>query len=96
MLVIRLLYTHNLQDFLNDNQDGFVTIYMIGLTAVLSGIYLDWRMALFGMYLLLSGVGMAWIDNNAMLISLIAAAAAVGIVVTLLIRHRGKPELSSD
>ena len=96
VLVIRLLYTHNLQDFLNDNQDGFVTIYMIGLTAVLSGIYLDWRMALFGMFLLLSGVGMAWIDNNAMLISLIAAAAAVGVVVTLLIRHRGKPELSSD
>lgn len=96
VLVIRLLYTHNLQDFLNDNQDGFVTVYMIALTAILSGIYMDWRMALFGIFLLLSGVGMAWIDNNAMLISVIAAAAALGVVVTLLIRHRGKPELSSD
>ncbi|MFZ1535904.1 MAG: hypothetical protein WAT23_00740 [Chromatiaceae bacterium] len=96
VLVIRLLYTHNLQDFLNDEQDGFVTIYVLGLTAILSGIYLDWRMALFGLFLLLSGVGMAWIDNNAVLISLIAAAAAVGFGVTLLFRLRGKSELSSD
>ncbi len=96
VLVIRLLYTHNLQDFLNDNQDGFVTIYMIGLASVLSGIYLDWRMALFGLFLLLSGVGMAWIDNNAMLITLIGGAAAVGVVISLLFRRRGKPELSSD
>jgi cytochrome b561 len=95
VLVIRLLYTHNLQDFLNDEQDGFVTIYVLGLTAILSGIYLDWRMALFGLFLLLSGFGMAWIDDNAMLISLIAAAAAVGVVVSLVFRRRGRPELSS-
>jgi len=96
VLVIRLLYTHDLQDFLNDEQDGFVTIYVLGLTAILSGIYLDWRMALFGIFLLLSGVGMAWIDDNAMLISLIAAAAAVGVAITLVFRRRGKPERSTD
>jgi hypothetical protein len=38
---------------------------------------------------------MAWIDDNAMLISLIAAAAAVGVVVSLVFRRRGRPELSS-
>ena len=96
VLVIRLLYTHDLQDFLNDEQDGFVTIYVLGLTAILSGIYLDWRMALFGIFLLLSGVGMAWIDDNAMLISLIAVAAAVGVAATLVFRRRGKPERSTD
>ncbi|MGB5735829.1 MAG: hypothetical protein WBM40_15445 [Thiohalocapsa sp.] len=96
VLVIRLLYTHDLQDFLNDEQDGFVTIYVLGLTAILSGIYLDWRMALFGIFLLLSGVGMAWIDDNAILISLIAVAAAVGVAATLVFRRRGKPERSTD
>jgi hypothetical protein len=95
VLVIQLLYTHNLQAFLNDEQDGFVTIYVLGLTAILSGIYLDWRMALFGIFLLLSGVGMAWIDDNAMLISLIAGAAAMAIGVTLVFRHRGRAKLSS-
>ena len=95
VLVIRLLYTHNLQDFLNDEQDGFVTIYVLGLTAILSGIYLDWRMAVFGLFLLLSGVSMAWIENNAMLLGLIAAAAAVGVAVTLVFRSRAKPERSS-
>jgi hypothetical protein len=95
VLVIRLLYTHDLQNFLNDEQSGFVTIYLLGLTAVLSGIYLDWRMALFGLFLLLSGFAMAWIDDNAMLISLIAGAAAIAVVAGLLFRRRGRHELSS-
>lgn len=96
VLVIRLLYAHDVQDFLNDEQDGFVTIYVLGLAAILSGIYLDWKMALFGLFLLLSGVAMAWVDDNAMLISLIAGAGAIAVAVTLLIRHRGKRELSPD
>jgi hypothetical protein len=53
-------------------------------------------MALFGLFLLLSGFGMAWIEDNAMLISLIGAAAAIGVVVTLVFHRRGKPELSSN
>ena len=95
VLVIRLLYTHDLQDFLNDEQDGFVTIYVLGLTAILSGIYLDWKMALFGLFLLLSGVAMAWLDDNAMLLSLVFGVAAVGVAVSLLIRHRGARKVSS-
>jgi len=95
VLVIRLLYAHNVQDFLNDEQDGFVTIYVIGLAAILSGIYLDWKMALFGLFLLLSGVAMAWVDDNAMLISLVFGAAAIGVAVSLLIRHRGARKVSS-
>lgn len=96
VLVIRLLYAHNVQDFLNAEQDGFVTIYVLGLAAILSGIYLDWKMALFGLFLLLSGVAMAWIDDNAMLISLTAGAAAVvGVAISLLVRRRGTHEESS-
>jgi hypothetical protein len=90
VLVIQLLYAHDVQDFLNAEQDGFVTIYVIGLAAILSGIYLDWKMALFGLFLLLSGVAMAWVDDNAMLISLVFGAAAVAVAISLLIRHRVK------
>ena len=94
VVVIQLLYTHDLQAFLNAEQDGFVTIYVLGLTAILSGIYLDWRMALFGVFLLLSGAGLAWIDDNAMLMSLIVGAAAIAGGATLIFRHRGKAKLS--
>jgi hypothetical protein len=68
---------------------------VLGLTAILSGIYLDWRMAVFGLFLLLSGFGMAWIDDNAMTISLIGATAAGAIIVTLMFRRHKKPKLAS-
>ncbi|WP_296897283.1 hypothetical protein [Thiohalocapsa sp.] len=89
ILVIRLLYAHAVQDFLNDEQDAFVTIYVIGLAAVLSGIYLDWKMALFGAFLLLSGVTIAWLQDNFMLLALtIGGAGIVAIAVSLLVRGR--------
>jgi hypothetical protein len=50
VLVIQLLFAHAVQDFLNDQQDAFVSVYLIGLAALLS-LYLDWKMALFGVFL---------------------------------------------
>jgi hypothetical protein len=90
VLVIRLLYSHDVQDFLNDEQDGFVTIYVTGLAAILSGIYLDWKMAVFGLFMLLSGVAIAWFDDNALLLTLVFSAAAVAVAASLLIRRRVK------
>jgi hypothetical protein len=87
ILVIRLLYAHAVQDFLNDEQDAFVTIYVIGLAAVLSGIYLDWKMALFGAFLLLSGVAMAWLQDNWMLLVMVIGGAGIAAgAVSLLVR----------
>ena len=89
ILTIRLLYAHAVQDFLNDEQDAFVTIYVIGLAAVLSGIYLDWKMALFGLFLLLSGVAIAWLQDNWMLLALVIGGAGfVAIAASVLIRGR--------
>lgn len=87
ILVLRLLYAHAVQDFLNDEQDAFVSIYLVGLAAVLSGIYLDWKMALFGLFLLLSGIAIAWLNDNWMLLVLvIGVAAVVGIALSLMVR----------
>jgi hypothetical protein len=88
ILVIRLLYAHDVQDFLNDEQDSFVIIYMVGLAAVLSGIYLDWKMAVFGLFLLFSAVGMAWLDDNAMLLLIVGVVALAAVVVSLLVRGK--------
>jgi cell division protein FtsW (lipid II flippase) len=87
ILVIRLLYAHAVQDFLSDEQDAFVTIYIIGLAAVLSGIYMDWKMALFGLFLLVSGVAIAWLNDNWLMLTLvIGGAGVVAIAVSILVR----------
>jgi hypothetical protein len=89
VLVIQLLFAHSVQDFLNDEQDAFVSIYLVGLAAILSGLYLDWKMALFGIFLILSGVGMAWLNDNYMLLLLVTGGGGVlAIVVSLTIRGR--------
>jgi hypothetical protein len=88
IIVIKLLYAHDVQDFLNDEQDSFVIIYLVGLAAVLSGIYLDWKMSLFGIFLLLSAVGMAWLDDNAMLLMVVGIVAVAAVAVSLVIRGK--------
>jgi hypothetical protein len=94
VLVIQLLFAHAVQDFLNDQQDAFVSVYLIGLAALLSGIYLDWKMALFGVFLVLSGVALAWLNENWLMLSLvIGGAGVVAAAVSLVIRgHLFKPE----
>ncbi len=89
VLVIRLLYAHAVQDFLNDEQGAFVTIYVIGLATVLSGIYVDWKMAVFGAFLLLSGIAIAWLNDNWMLLVLVIGGAVVlALAVSMLFRGR--------
>jgi hypothetical protein len=98
VLVIQLLFAHAVQDFLNDQQDAFVSVYLIGLAALLSGIYLDWKMALFGVFLLLSGVALAWLNENWLMLSLvIGGAGVVAAAVSLVIRGHGfKPEQAAE
>lgn len=88
VLVIQLLYAHDVQDFLNDEQDGFVMVYLLGLSAILSGIYMDWKMSVFGVFLLLSGVAMATLEDNAMLLTLVFVAGVIGVALSFLVRHR--------
>lgn len=91
LLVIRLLFMTDVQHFLQAEQDGFVIIYLVGLTSILAGIYLDWKMAVFGLFLIISGVVIAFLDDNALLIAL-STAGVMAVVVTMLILikyHRG-------
>ena len=89
MAVIYLLFLPDMQQFLNAESHGFVVAYMLGLAAILSGIYLDWKMALFRIFLVGSAVGIGFLDDNAMLLTLIGIGAA-GIAITLLIRKSGR------
>jgi hypothetical protein len=89
LLVINLLFMGNTPHFLNAESQGFVVAYILGLSALLSGIYLDWKMSIFGGFLIISTLGIAFLEDNAVLISVVGIALA-GIALTLWLRRRGK------
>jgi hypothetical protein len=89
MLVIYLLFMPELQQFLNADSHGFVVAYVLGLAAILSGIYQDWKMGVFGLFLIGSAVGIGVLEDNAMLLTLVGVAAA-GVAITLLVRKSGR------
>ncbi|WP_462321385.1 hypothetical protein [Halochromatium sp.] len=87
LVVINLLFMGDTPHFLNAESQGFVVAYVLGLSALLSGIYIDWKMSVFGAFLILSTIGIAFLDDNAMLIS-VGGVAVAGIAVTLMLRRR--------
>lgn len=80
LLVIWLLFRPDVQYILNANTDGFVLIYLLGLTSILGGLYLDWKLALFGLFLIVSAVVIAFLNDNALLIA-VGAVAVVAIIL---------------
>jgi hypothetical protein len=68
-------------------------IYILGLAGILSGLYLDWKMALFGLFLIFSGVVIAFLDNNALLIA-VGGTATIAVIMTAFvwIRHQQRRE----
>jgi hypothetical protein len=73
--------------------DGFVIIYILGLAGILSGLYLDWKMAVFGLFLIFSGVVIAFLDNNALLLA-VGGTATLAVIVTAFvwIRYQQREE----
>jgi len=90
LLVIHLLFQSDVQHFLKAETDGFVIIYILGLASILSGVYLDWKMAVFGLFLIFSGVIIAFLDDNALLIVLggTATLAVVGTAYIWIKHHQ--------
>ncbi|WP_201219158.1 hypothetical protein [Halochromatium roseum] len=85
---IYLLFMGDTPHFLNAESQGFVVAYILGLSALLSGIYVDWKMSVFGAFLIASAIGIAFVDDNAMLISI--GGIVVAAITVLLMRWRGK------
>jgi hypothetical protein len=87
LFVLSMLFLPETDHFLNAESHGFVVIFLLGLTALLSGIYLDWKMALFGFFLIGTGVGLAYLEDNAMLITLVGSGL-LAVLITVMIRSR--------
>ncbi|MCG6943201.1 MAG: hypothetical protein LJE69_18370 [Thiohalocapsa sp.] len=90
LLVIHLLFQTDVQHFLRAETDGFVIVYLLGLSGLLSGLYLDWKMAVFGLFLIFSGVFIAYLDDNALLFAIggIATMAVVGTAIAWIKFHQ--------
>jgi hypothetical protein len=90
LVVIHLLFQTDVQHFLRAETDGFIIIYLLGLASILSGLYLDWKMAVFGLFLIFSGIVIAYLDNNALLIAIggIATMAVIGTVFAWIKFHQ--------
>lgn len=82
---IYLLFMGDTPHFLNAESQGFVVAYILGLSALLSGIYVDWKMSVFGAFLIASAIGIAFLDDNAVLISI---GGIVVAAITILVMRR--------
>ncbi len=84
VIVYYVLTLPEIQQFMPNAITGFTILCLLGLTAYLVGINTDWRMMVFGIALLASAVGVAYLDDW----SLILAGAAVATVIVTLFLHR--------
>lgn len=83
LVVVRLLFMHSLQDFLSDESDGFVVIYLLGLAAIMGGIHWNWRLIVFGLFLIATGIGLALFEENVLILSIVAAVVALAATYAL-------------
>lgn len=90
VVVIQLIYLPSVQGFLNNEAYGFLVICLIGLTAVLSGVHFDWKMALYGAFVLFTGVLLAMLEDNMMMILMVMGVGLVALTLSLVIRSRIK------
>lgn len=90
-VVIYFLFGDEMQHFLTSEIDGFVTVFLLGLTALLAGVHCDWKMALFGAFLLLTGMAIVWLEDNALLITLSSSAFfAIALTLLVIFKMKGK------
>jgi len=87
-IVVKLLFLSSMRHFLDLQSDAFILIYMLGLTCVLSGIYLDWNMLGFGAFLIASAVLYGYIVDNLQLLFSLSGIAVLSIVLVVLIGNK--------
>jgi len=93
-IVVNLLFMSSMRHFLDLQSDAFILIYLLGFSAILSGIYMDWNMLGFGVFLIASAIIYGYVvDHLTIIISLSGIAVASVILVFLIgvkIRTRQK------
>lgn len=84
LIVIDVLLLPTTQFLLQAETDGCVIMYLLGAAGLLSGLYLDWKMGVFGLFLIFSGVLIAVLNDDAMLIAVGATATLAAILTSFM------------
>jgi len=87
-IVVQLLFLTSMRHFLDLQSDAFILIYMLGLTSVLSGIYLDWNMAGFGVFLIASAIVYGYVVDHLTIVVSISGIAIASLVLVILIKGK--------
>jgi hypothetical protein len=90
LLVMRVLFVHDVQRLLDSDIAGLLLIYLLALTTFLGGIYLDWRLCVVGVFLGLGAVALAFLDEAAL--PMLGLAVIIVLVLALWSRLRRKTQ----
>ncbi|MFB1490022.1 MULTISPECIES: hypothetical protein [unclassified Thiocapsa] len=80
-VLVWILYLPQLKDVLNAELTGLQIIFLLGLTAFLSGVHGNPRMSVVGIFLIVSGIVVAFLDDAALMMSMLAVAVLVGLIL---------------
>jgi hypothetical protein len=86
-VVVQILYMPQLVDVLNAELTGLQLIFLLGLTTFLAGIHGSVQMAVMGVFIVISGIVVAFLDDAALLMSVLAIAILIGSAIW----HKLKP-----
>lgn len=93
LVVVQILfYVPEMLDVLNAELTGLQIVFLLGLTAFLAGIHGDWRMAVIGVFLVAGGILVAFLDDAALMVSVIA----VGLLIVSILWRKFVGEKSAD
>ncbi len=76
-VLVRMLYIPQLRDVLNNETMGLLMILLIGYSALQAGIYGNLRMVVVGLFLIFSGIGIAFLDDAAVAITIVLGLGAI-------------------
>jgi hypothetical protein len=80
-VVVQILYLPQLVDVLNAELTGLQLIFLLGLTAFLAGIHGHVQMAIMGVFIVISGIVVAFLDDAAVLMSILAIVILIGSAI---------------
>jgi ABC-type multidrug transport system fused ATPase/permease subunit len=86
LAAMALLHSHYVTDLVTGDPLGVVTLVLLALAVFLDGVYVDWRFCVVGMVLAVGVVMVAWLDDWALGLFLVALVITA-LAVLYLLRH---------